>query len=241
MTYNEYLSIAVIAVFSIVQSIFGMGILVFGTPTLLLLGYDFPVALSYLLPASWAVSLLQVLVFEPKRPRIPFDLYFFCLPAVGVGLFLSNLGPFLSGLNQMIGGMLILSAAIHHWITAQHFFSSLLKHNTMLYHVIMGLVHGLTNQGGALLAIFASRVNTGKNNIRYTVAYYYFAFNSIQILVLAIPMGYFNLLIAHAYTALVSVFIYMSIGNRIFGAVSNQFFSHILAFFMLIYGIIILV
>ena len=32
----------VISVFAVIQSLFGVGLLVFGTPTLLLLGYAFP-------------------------------------------------------------------------------------------------------------------------------------------------------------------------------------------------------
>ena len=42
---------AVIIVLAVVQSLFGVGLLVFGTPTLLLLGYPYQDALAILLPA----------------------------------------------------------------------------------------------------------------------------------------------------------------------------------------------
>ena len=42
-------------------TMFGVGLLVFGTPTLLLAGYDFDRALSLLLPASLCVSAAQLL------------------------------------------------------------------------------------------------------------------------------------------------------------------------------------
>ena len=105
----------------------------------------------------------------------------------------------------------------------------------------MGLLHGRTNLGGALLAVFASEMHTEKHNIRYTVAYYYLAFNSIQILVLAILMPHIEMLIANAFTAIVSSAIYIFIGNRIFNAVSNHFFANILTLFILFYGIVILI
>ena len=90
MIWDYFVVVAVVATFSIVQSIFGMGILVFGTPTLLLLGYDFTTTLSFLLPASWSVAFMQILNFESRRPDIPASLYVFCLPCVGIGLLLSD-------------------------------------------------------------------------------------------------------------------------------------------------------
>ena len=59
MTEIHYLVI-IIAVFSIVQSIFGVGLLLFGTPTLLLLEYSYSETLWLLLPCSVTISLIQV-------------------------------------------------------------------------------------------------------------------------------------------------------------------------------------
>ena len=101
----EYLAIlAVIALLSVVQSIFGMGVLIFGTPTLLLMGYDFTTTLGYLLPASFAISLLQVLSAGSSRVRISRYLYLFCLPGIGVGLWLTEASPLASWTNVLVGG-----------------------------------------------------------------------------------------------------------------------------------------
>ena len=43
-----------------IQSLFGVGVLLFGTPILLVLGYDFLSVLTILLPISLAINLLQV-------------------------------------------------------------------------------------------------------------------------------------------------------------------------------------
>ena len=44
-----------------IQSIFGVGVLLFGTPLLLLLGYDFINALIILLPISISINSFQIL------------------------------------------------------------------------------------------------------------------------------------------------------------------------------------
>jgi hypothetical protein len=41
----------------VIQSLFGVAIVLFGTPLLLLLGYDFSYTLSVLLPISIAINL----------------------------------------------------------------------------------------------------------------------------------------------------------------------------------------
>ena len=59
MSTGGYELVAAVLAFSVVQSVFGVGLLVFGTPTLLLAGYSFEETLAYLLPCSMAISALQ--------------------------------------------------------------------------------------------------------------------------------------------------------------------------------------
>ena len=241
MIWDYFIVAVVVAVLSVVQSVFGMGILVFGTPTLLLLGYDFTTSLSFLLPASWSIAFLQTFNFKSSRPNIPVSLYVLCLPCIGVGLLLSDSVLLISWLTNIIGATLIMSALIRYWEPAQCYFSAMLNRNMAAYHVIMGLVHGITNLGGALLAVFASEIHTDKDKVRYVVAYYYCAFNSIQILVLAIIIEHIELMIAHAFTAIVSSAIYIFFGNRLFNAVSNKLFTNVLTLFMVFYGVVIFI
>ena len=49
-----------ILITAIVQSIFGTGVLLFGTPLLLILGYNFQYALIILLPTSILISFFQL-------------------------------------------------------------------------------------------------------------------------------------------------------------------------------------
>ena len=50
-----------------VQSMFGVGVLLFGTPALLILGHPFATALGILLPVSLTINILQVV---PKMLKI---------------------------------------------------------------------------------------------------------------------------------------------------------------------------
>ena len=55
-----YLEIIIIFVLCIFQSIFGLGLLLFGTPIFLLIGNDFFATLNLLLPVSMVISLMQI-------------------------------------------------------------------------------------------------------------------------------------------------------------------------------------
>lgn len=240
MTAEYLIILAVIAVLSVVQSIFGMGVLVFGTPTLLLMGYDFITALGYLLPASLAISLLQVLTAGPNRVSVSRHLYLLCLPGIGIGLWFADSDPFADWVNLLIGGTLLLSALIRFWGPSRRLLTIMLEKHLPAYHLIMGTVHGLTNLGGAMLAILASGANTEKEAIRYTVAYYYLWFCAIQILLLATVMGHHDIFVSKLPTAIVSAAVYLSVGDRIFLRANNPSFNAALTLFIAVYGAIVL-
>ena len=53
-------------------------------------------------------------------------------------------------------------------------------------------------------------------------------------------MGYIEIMISNAFTAIVSFGICISVGNRILDAVRSQFFANVLTTFVLFYGFVIL-
>jgi len=240
MTVEYIIVLAVIAVLSVVQSLFGMGVLVFGTPTLLLMGYDFITTLSYLLPASFAISLLQVQAAGENRVPISKYLYLLCLPGIGIGLWFADAPVLASWTNTLIGGVLLFSALIRLWKPARLLLLTLLEKYLPIYHLMIGLTHGLTNLGGGLLAILASGLNSDKDLIRNTIAHYYLAFSIIQMITLVAVLGYLDILIAHSPTGIVSAAVYLLIGNRLFFRTSNPTYNMSLTLFMAIYGIVIL-
>ena len=102
-----------VLVLALVQSVFGVGLLVFGTPALLLLGLPFPEVLAYLLPCSIVISTLQVadggLSLEPIRRK----LLAFTAPAVLLGTFLILIVlKHKNDMRPIVGAMLVVTAAL---------------------------------------------------------------------------------------------------------------------------------
>ena len=84
-----FLEISIITFLIIVQSIFGVGLLLFGTPSFLLLGYDFPNTINILMPISILVSLLQFTKSKIKDKKFIREYNYYCLPFLVLFLFLA--------------------------------------------------------------------------------------------------------------------------------------------------------
>ena len=118
--------------------------------------------------------------------------------------------------------------------------SVLFNTNPSSFHLFMGLIHGLTNLGGALLVIFANSTKSNKDEIRYTIAYYYLLFTSVQLVLLAAIMGHLQHVIDHSPTAAISGSIYLILGHRIFNSSSSRTFSLAMTLFIAAFGIVLL-
>jgi uncharacterized membrane protein YfcA len=101
----------IILLLSCVQSVFGMGILVFGTPTFLLLGYSFPETLGLWLPASLVISVAQIALHKGNRPPVSKLLWAICLPAIGISLFISISAEFARSTYFLVACALFVAAA----------------------------------------------------------------------------------------------------------------------------------
>ena len=110
----------------------------------------------------------------------------------------------------------------------------------MIYHVVMGLTHGLTNLGGALLAILATGLHSEKGAVRYTAAHYYLAFGAVHIVLLAVLLDQGAELLNNLPMAGVAGAVYLLVGNRLFLRTSNPVYHHGLTLFTAAYGIAVL-
>ena len=68
-----FLENLILLVLIIIQSIFGIGLLLLGTPTFLLLGHDFSSTLNFLLPSSIVISYLQFVSLKIPSKKIIFE------------------------------------------------------------------------------------------------------------------------------------------------------------------------
>ena len=74
-----------------IQSIFGTGVLLFGTPLFLIMGYSFHFTLTILLPTSILISLLQLKNgFTYVDSNFYKKLIIYCIPFIFISLYYSN-------------------------------------------------------------------------------------------------------------------------------------------------------
>ena len=84
------------------------------------------------------------------------------------------------------------------------------------------------------------RTNSDKDVIRYTIAHYYLAFNSVQMLLLVRLLGQHGILLANLPSIAVAATVYSLVGNRIFDRISNPSYDMTLTMFIAAYGIVVL-
>ena len=227
----------IIIVFTIIQSIFGVGLLVFGTPTLLLLGYSFTETLSYLLPASISISFLQVYEGWNQIRLYRKNVIFFMLPMVGIGLLVIFVF-FSFSLNLLIGIILLITAFIRFSESLNKSFEFFFSRNFKFGFLLTGFIHGLTNLGGALLVIITNGLYKSKKDIQPNIAYAYFFMAFIQIILLII-LDEFILTQFSFLFPIISAIIYLILGKALFNFTSEKFYRSLMTFFILIYGILL--
>ena len=101
----------VIIIFSIVQSIFGVGLLLFGTPTLLLLGFGFEQSLWMLLPSSVAISSYQI-VGKHSLIKSKKEIYQYTLPLLIIGIVVVITNSNVIDIEKIVGLFLFIIGGI---------------------------------------------------------------------------------------------------------------------------------
>ena len=229
----------VVGTFAIVQSLFGVGLLVFGTPTLLLLGYSFPDTLAILLPASLAVSALQLWKGPETDRKFAAQFFIWCLVPLIVGLALVLALHLKTSLNFLVAIILIIFVVLRATPKSQERSRCFILGNQQIWLMLMGFVHGLTNLGGGLLTILASSLYREKEQIRHIVAVCYACFAAIQLAVLAVLTPDVFGWMQFAYAA-ASAIVFLCIGQHVFRWISAAVFHRLFTALMATYAMLLL-
>ena len=183
----DFYILITILITAIVQSIFGTGVLLFGTPLLLILGYNFQYALIILLPTSILISFFQL---KNNLDKIDFQFYkklfLFSIPPIILFFYLTNLNSI--RINIFVGIFLVVIAIKENILSINRMIKFLIKYES-LYLMIMGMIHGITNLGGALLSAIVFSKNLSKDSKRTTIAICYLTFALFQIITLIIAFN----------------------------------------------------
>ncbi|PMK67065.1 hypothetical protein BCT93_22755 [Vibrio lentus] len=231
----ELYLILIIALFSVIQSIFGMGLLVFGTPTLLLLGYPFGEVLSILLPPSLTISAIQFYQLDKPKKAYVRDLLICCLPVLVLALAWTFIYDQKVNLYMLIAAILTFTALSRFSTRISNRLQAFITRHSRWYLLIMGAVHGLSNMGGSLLSAYAVSKHNYKKEVLSCIVTGYLLFGLVQLSTLSA----LNVLEVSATTVIscgVAAVVYLSIGNRIFKSMNEHFYQHVFSVFMLVYA-----
>jgi len=228
----------VIALLAVVQSLFGIGLLVFGTPTLLLIGYSFPQALAVLLPASMAVSLMQLFTVPKMDREFAMRFMAWCLIPLAAALTFVLALHLQTSLNLLVAGALTAVAVLRAFPRLDESTRAWIVRHQRAWLLVTGLVHGLPNLGGGPLAILATSRFRDKDRIRSTIVYCYICFAAIQLCVLGvINPGIFS---RHQATyAATSALVFLVVGRHVFRWVSAPVFNRLPTAFMASYAVLL--
>lgn len=229
----------IVATLAAVQSVFGVGLLVFGTPLLLMLGVQFPVILVYLLPCSIMVSLLQVLTsggftLEPIRRQF----LVFTAPAVVIA---TAAAVFLGSPDQIglaVGVMLLVTAGLRLVSPGGAVMSAFVGRYRRGLLVLLGVIHGLSNLGGGVLTAIVGSSFPDKDSVRRHIAFCYGLMASLQLVVVLLegPEVQPALCIA---LALLAAAVYLVVGQWLFVRVRRGAYQHALTSLLAIFGVLL--
>ena len=170
---------------TVIQNIFGVGILVFGTPLLLSLNYDLMTTLGILLPSSLLVSLIQISTIKNARfPSTNAFIQSVCGVVLGAFLlfyFSVPLSVYVVTAVAMLlaGGLrlnLVFRSRVYHFLTQP----------SLNFHFINGIFHGFSNLGGILLVLRNNLGHESKNQSLMNTASIYLIYVLSQISVLCL-------------------------------------------------------
>jgi len=231
------LEIFIIITLSIFQSIFGVGLLVFGTPIFLQLGYGFFEVLNILLPFSIVISFLQLITKSELTDKFVKNFVFFCIPLLILSLVI------LENIYDQINIILIVAIIMVSFSTLNILVSKgmlrfrLNQSVRSLSLALLGLLHGFTNLGGGFLALISSNIGNSKLEVRTNIAFGYLVFGAIQILYVNIFIHSMDL--DNLFLIIIPIICFF-ISQIIFNKISGKLFPILINYMVLIYGIFLL-
>jgi hypothetical protein len=162
-----------------VQSLFGVGVLLIGTPWMLMLGMNFSATLQLLLPISLTINLLQLSKCHHYVDRaILRSITIFALPAIGLALWAST---HWSLSLEVFVAILVLTFSLQDRLGFVRATLDRLLEFQRTYITIMGLVHGASNLGGSMLTALAFGKGLDRHISRATIVAGYILFATIQL------------------------------------------------------------
>ena len=165
------------------QSCVGVGVLVLGTPFLLILGYSIVEIFFILLPLSIVTSFINLIIIKWSNKDL--DLFSFkelnkfliaCVPSIIIGLFILKYFQDYINFKIIVSLVIIFSILL---VTIKNKITFNINFFRISILSIVGVIHGLTNSGGTLMSLILSD-SKQKLNARFSITFFYFLLALIQ-------------------------------------------------------------
>ena len=236
---SELSEILIVLILISIQSVFGVGLLLFGTPSFLLFGYDFANTINILMPVSITISALQF--FRSKINDVNFlkEYNLFCLPFLVLFLIIALKYKDFFHFKFLVAILLIVSSILI--LNKKRFsnFKAIFFKLKKLMLIGIGCVHGLTNMGGSFLAIYSTLLSKNvKELARYYICYGYLIMGILQYIIV-LSLNFKNMEFTKLYYVLLSIIIYFP-AQKLFENINDKKFSKFLNLIALSYGLLIL-
>ena len=228
-----------IIIFSVFQSCLGVGLLLFGTPTLIILGYSYVETLWIILPSSIVISLMQVL-FDRDLIQAKKSIILLTVPALTIGLIIILLSGDLVNISKIVGIGLLIVASIRQSKVLNAYLSNNISSRASIYLIFTGLIHGLSNMGGGPLSVLMSSLHNTKSVIRVNIAYVYLFFGISQIIILTIfQLKVFE--VNYLVFPIVAIMSYFFIGKPLSNYIDDNKYQSFITIMVFIYGFLALI
>jgi uncharacterized protein len=230
----------IVAVTAAIQSLFGAGVLLIGTPVMLVLGFDFVDVLIVLLPISLAMNIMQITKYHAHIDlALLRRVMVLTLPPIAIFLFVVT--HVRMNIGIIIGPFLLFIAFKSISAKVEHILDSLMRYEK-LYLVTVGIVHGTSNLGGSLLTALVHHKHFPKDVARVTIAACYCSFAVVQLLTLFIfSRNQIEMpLMGNIIYVLVATVIFELLDVTVFNRIRHDKYRHIFAGFLAFSGLVLI-
>lgn len=241
LIFENYFTILYLGLIVALQSAVGIGVLVLGTPFLLIKGYPIIEIFFFLLPLSILTSFINLLIIKfTNKTKLAtskeFKKFFsVCIPSIIVGLLILKYYQEFINFKILVSFIIIFSIVLVFLKTKIAFKINFFRISILS---IIGVIHGLTNSGGTLMSLILSN-EKNKRDARYNISFFYFILASTQYLITLIVFKE-SIILQFEFINFIIFVPGIILGNLLIRYVSENIYKLLIYFLALISSIILL-
>tara|TARA_B100001057_G_C22861225_1_gene954584 strand:- start:116 stop:847 length:732 start_codon:yes stop_codon:yes gene_type:complete len=239
---ENYLILLYLCFIIAIQSCVGVGVLVLGTPFLLIMSFNIIEIFYILLPLSILTSLGNLLIIKLSNKEIVLTnlkelkkFFIVCVPSIIVGLLILKYFQNYINFKILVSIVIIFSILL---IT----FKDKIKFRINFFRVsilsIIGIIHGLTNSGGTLMSLSLSH-DKQKIGARNSITFFYLFLAIVQYCITIIIFPELPFLLEIGDFILILIF-GLLFGNILIKYLSENKFKLMINFLAIISSLILL-